>query len=446
MSDKMISRREFLSTSATVTLAGLAAPLLAGSPRGNVPPVNSRPNIIVILADDLGYGDLACYGSEVALTPHLDQMAAEGTRFTDFYVNAPICGPTRAGILTGRQHYRCGVPSNVPQDHGGLPLAEVTIAQVLSEAGYATGLTGKWHLGRPEEYWPINRGFQEAWWADRGVNYFTHLYKDGKKWLWRNGQRINPEGYWPHLVTREAQKFIRHHQREPFFLYVPYHLPHTPIQALQKHLALYPDVPGGQTKTYYAMISALDEQVGDILATVREFGLAENTLVFFLSDNGAHRSEKFGDNSPFSGHKGTTDEGGIRIPAIAWWPGTVPTGRESAELACSLDLFPTFAAMAGAKLPKVWLDGLNVLPLLKGESASPHEALYWAWQEERVIRQGKWKLFHETDKFRLYDLEADPQEQTNLAATHPDVVERLAPLLAEFSEHLLEKSPPAYPR
>ncbi len=449
MPSSEMSRRDFLRAAGAAALAGGTAALGTGESIAARAQQTERPNIVVILADDLGYGDLPCYGNPHTIAPRLDQMAQEGVRFTDFYVTSPYCTPTRAGFLTGRQPERVGLNYLVmrgPTFTHGLDLKEITVADTLGEAGYTCGITGKWHVGFLEQFWPRKRGFHEFWGTlSGGCDYYEHIYKDGNKYVYRNEDRIDPEGYLTDLITHEALKFLRHHHNDeqPFFLYVPYTTVHTPWQVPERYEKLYEhlEVPD-YMRRYYGMVTSLDESVGQILDQIEELGISDNTLVFFFSDNGGHHKIE-GSNTPLRGHKGTMWEGGYREPAIARWPGVMPAGQVSTEMFTSLDLFPTFCELTGTPPPDVYQDGKSVWPLLNGSGPSPHEELYWCFRDQYNIRRGNWKLMcTQKDQYRLYDLEADIAETTDCYQQQPQIAAELKARLDHFEAHIHDDRPP----
>jgi arylsulfatase A len=440
------------------------------------------PNLIVILADDLGYGDLGCYGSKVIATPRLDRMAREGIRFTDFYVASPFCSPSRAALLTGRLPARCGVPYVLfPSEHTGLPPEEVTMAEMLKSAGYATACIGKWHLGWRSGLRPQNQGFDESF----GVRHSNdadewtpgrafHQLTDFEPFALREGDRVVEQPVDQALLTekytRRALDFIRQHRERPFFLYLPHTMPHVPQYASPAF--------AGKSKdgVYGDCIEELDASTGRILDLLDELGLAENTLVIFISDNGAAvrqradakaktksvTAQRFpghahgGSNGPLKMGKGTTWEGGVRVPCLVRWPGVIAKGRVESTPVSALDLFPTFAALAGVKPPAgVKLDGRDISALLKnaGEPQGGARLLtHYFGVQLQAVREGPWKLIvpitqppairveslwfaHQKGLFErqhrlwtqatLYHLTDDPGEQNDLAAAHPEIVTRL---------------------
>ncbi len=435
-----------------------------------------RPNFVLIFADDLGYGDLASYGHPSFQTPHLDRMAAEGARFTDFYVPMPYCAPSRASILTGRYPFRHGVVGNPTPDNGvndyGLPAAEVTIAQVLKQQGYTTTCIGKWHLGHVSEYLPIKRGFDSY----LGILYSNdmrpvQLVEDDRVVEYPVAQGTLTKRY-----TERALRSIESKRDEPFFLYLAHAMPHKPLAASEDFYT--PDTPHD---LYADVMRELDWSVGQILAKLRELDLDRKTLVVFTSDNGPSWG---GSTGGLRGMKGRTWDGGIRVPLIAWWPDRIPAGLVSKEVAASIDIFPTFAKLAGASLPAdSTLDGRDIFPLMTLAGArSPHEAiLAMVGGRLQIVRSGKWKLhvrapgpprgpaniqsyidtsfnFRRPDgttiiapfeqphptrhpgvltgdarkDMMLFDLETDPSEQRDVADSHPGVVKRLKALFDAY--------------
>jgi arylsulfatase A-like enzyme len=419
----------------------------------------SRPNIVVIFADDLGYGDLACYGHPTIRTPQLDRMAREGIRFTQFYSAAEVCTPSRAALLTGRLPPRSGMCSNkrrvaFPNTTGGLPDGELTIAELLKTKGYATACIGKWHLGHLPQFLPGKHGFDYSF----GVPYSNDMDRVPSApmgraaflkpqidyWnvpLLKNGEAIERPAD-QHTLTRrytdEAIRFIQEHKDQPFFVYLPHTMPHVPLfvsegAAGKSSRGLFGDV-----------VEELDVNVGRLLQTLRDTGLAQRTLVVFTSDNGPWLTQ--GDQGGSAGllrdGKGSTWEGGMRVPAIAWMPGTVPAGVVSQELASTLDLLPTACALAGIEPPADRpLDGYNLLPLFHGEKSPRREMFYYRGFELMAVRLGPWKAHFKTqtgygqpqpeshDPPLLFNLEVDPSERFNVAAANPAVLAEIRTLV-----------------
>ncbi len=356
----------------------------------------SRPNIVVILADDLGYADLGFQGSTDIRTPHLDALAASGVRCTQAYANHPFCSPMRAGFLTGRYQHRFGYENNVAFDlhnkHMGLPVSERTVAARLRAAGYRTAIMGKWHLGAAAPFRPNKRGFDHFFgFLGGGHDYFTvdanHPTGEGYRHpLQRNGQPATFEGYLTDALSAEAVSFVEEHREEPFFLYVAYNTPHTPLQAPASYLDRYAGIEDRKRRTYAAMVSAMDDGVGRLQAALAEHGLREKTLVMFLSDNGGpvrQGSPNGASNGPLREGKGTVYEGGIRVPCVLSWPGTLPEGRVYDEPIIALDLTATaLSAGGGLSGEEKEIDGVSLLPYLTGKRReAPHEWLCWRWQE-----------------------------------------------------------------
>ncbi len=402
------------------------------------------PNIILIVADDLGYGDLSCYGNQEISTPNLDRMAADGVRFTDFHSSAPVCSPTRAGLLTGRYQQRCGITEVIlaagPRTQGLAP-EEITFSKELKRAGYRTALFGKWHLGYLPRFNPDKHGFEEfRGFVSGNVDYVTHIDQAGYADWWHNSELSPEEGYTTELITRHSVRFIEENKERPFFLYIAHAAPHSPYQAPGDPPRRLPGQPVKQRRatnvgpTYRKMIEAMDEGIGRVLGALRAAGIERDTFVFFFSDNGATH---VGSNGPFRGLKGSLWEGGHRVPAIAYWPGTVPGGRVSHETATCLDLFPTFLAVAGVPLPKIKLDGVNLLPHLTQAVPLGRRRLFWAYNEQRAMREGRWKLVTQPgQKPFLSDLAADPGEQLNLADSHPARVIAMTEAIAAWEKEV----------
>lgn len=417
--------------------------------------VLAGPNVIIFYADDLGVGDVGCYGAQDIRTPHLDTLAGEGVRFTSYYSAAPICSPSRAALLTGRYPIRAGVPTNVSSKpgHSGMPGEQVTLAELARSRGYATGLVGKWHLGFCDETRPNAQGFDEFFGHHAGcIDFYSHMFywQDPPHHdLYRNRTEIHEEGrYMTDLIEREAIRFIAQHaagsNAKPFLLYVAFNAPHYPMQAPERFRKMYAHLPA-ERAIYAAMVTRMDEAIGRILDTVRQANLTDNTFVFFASDNGAttemRGNGKGGCNGPYRGHKFSLFEGGIRMPAIISWPGRVPRGEVRDRLVCAVDIWPTVAEIIGAAPPAGHkIDGISLIPLLRDAEAPGHDALFWKHGGQEAVRQGDWKLVlnglqtfeggkNETlkgeDAVFLANLQTDPGESRNLSHEQPDHVRQL---------------------
>jgi len=408
------------------------------------------PNFVIIMADDLGYGDTSTYGGWIE-TPQLDRMAAEGLKFTDFHASGNVCSPTRAGLLTGRYQQRAGIPAVINADPAvaahrwGLHTSEVTFAELLKQAGYATGLMGKWHLGYTKDFNPVHHGFDAfRGYVSGNVDYISH-YDRMETYDWWNGlELVEEEGYSTHLITKHALRFIEEHKAGPFCLYVAHEAVHGPYQGPddppqrgpQKARAKNPDVKAA----YRTMMAEMDKGVGEVLEAIRRHDLAERTLVFFFSDNGANKN---GSNAPLRGFKGSNWEGGHREPAIAWWPGEIQPGTVTDQLAISLDLMPTMLELAGAEVPKGHrLDGVSLVPvLLEGKSVGTRQ-LFW---NGRAMRDGAWKLLIDgkgAEGAGLYNLEEDIGEQNNLAEKYPERAQAMLEAIEAWKEDVAAGATP----
>jgi arylsulfatase A-like enzyme len=450
-----------------VILALLGLPTAAHAEPG------ARPNVVFILADDLGYTDLGCYGSGYYETPHIDQLAAEGVRFTDAYNCGPNCQPTRAALMSGQYSPRTGVytvgginrfnwrsrPLKPVQNVTTLPLEIQTVADILRQAGYATGMFGKWHLGRDDAHHPAQRGFDEAIESSgRHFDFATHPPVEHAA-----------DAYLADFLTDRAVDFIERHKSQPFFLYLPHfgvHSPHEAKPELVEHFRSKAPAGGHHDPTYAAMIASVDESVGRVVAKLAEAGLAENTLVIFTSDNGGvggYHSiglTKNGvtDNAPLKGGKGSLYEGGIRVPYIFRWTGAIAAGRTDATPIHAVDFYPSMLELAGAERPERQpLDGESYLPLLTGAATSlQREAIYWhfpgylgagrgQWRTlpVSVVRAGDWKLLEylEDGRRELYNLADDVGEERNLADADPQRTEQLQQLLSAWREQIGARLP-----
>ncbi len=409
------------------------------------------PNVVVLLADDMGIGDVGCYECTDIKTPHLDALAAAGVRFTNYYSAAPVCSPSRAALLTGRYPIRAGVPSNCSSKPGdpGMPADEITFAELAAKRAYATAIVGKWHLGFSSDTRPNAQGFDFFFGHHAGcIDYYSHMFYWQTPYhhdLYRNRTEVREEGrYMTDLIVREATQFIDAHRAGPFLLYVAFNAPHYPTQAPERLCRQYAHLKGPRA-AYAPLVAGLDEAVGRIVDRLRTLGLDRDTLVFFTSDNGPSIEDRAngggGSAGPFRGHKFSLFEGGIRMPAILVWPGTVPANETREQLAIAMDLFPTIAEAIGADPPAGrTLDGKSWLPLLKDRAAAGHETLFWAQGNQAAVRQGRWKLVRNgldaegpgrqapltgDDAVFLADLTADPSERSNLRLAHPDIARDL---------------------
>ena len=438
-----------------------------------------QPNLVVLFADDLGYGELGCQGNPEIPTPHIDSIARNGVRFTSGYVAGPNCSPSRAGLLTGRTPTRFGYEFNPigarnEEPGHGLPANETTIAEALHDAGYTTGLFGKWHQGGSAPYHPFRHGFDEffgftheghyfvpppyngvttmlrrktlpgggkgRWEGKKGLVYTTHMGHDEPDYdannpIIRGGQPVEETKYLTDALTREAVDFIDRHDDKPFFLYLAYNAVHSPLQGADAYMEKFAHIEDIHRRIFAAMLANLDDSVGAVLAQLRKSGLEEDTLVFFLSDNGGPTRELTSSNLPLRGEKGSMYEGAIRIPYMVQWKGKIPCGQVYHKPVSSFDIFATIAANSDSvALPKV-AEGVDLLPYLTGQdTGTPHETLFWRQGGRTALLHGDWKLlrmsgWNKTGKaqWELYNLAQDLSEEHNLAKSQP---ERLAELTA----------------
>jgi len=463
-------------------LAALLAVTAALAPAARALAANADrpPNIVLIFTDDQGYQDLGCFGSPLIKTPHLDKMAAEGMRFTSFYSASSVCSPSRAGLLTGCYPVRVNVPRVLfPGSKTGLNPEEITIADLLKTKGYATACIGKWHLGHHPSMLPTGNGFDYYF----GIPYSNDMTIDPSAKLaedivlndgmtvekirgfeLKGGNSTGPRNQVPLMrndevieypidqstltqrYTEEAIRFITEHQDQPFFVYLPHTMPHIPLFASEQFRGT------SERGLYGDVIEEIDWSTGRILATLKNLGLDDNTLVIFTTDNGPWKlrnRELGGHADPLRGFKFQTYEGGMRVPCIMRWPGRVPAGGACDEIAATIDLLPTFAQLAGATVPddRV-IDGRSIWPLMAGQpgATTPHEAyFYYSANGEslQAVRRGKWKLRITKEETELYDLEADISETTNLAAKHPEIVAKLTKRMEDFDRELKANQRPA---
>ncbi len=435
---RRVDRRKFL-TAAGAGMAGLMARRLHAAER--------KPNIVVIIVDDMGYSDIGVHGCKDIPTPNIDSIAQNGVRFTNGYVSCPVCSPTRAGLMTGRYQQRFGHEFNTgppPQgleEHVGLPLTEVTIADLLKAAGYVTGAVGKWHQGIFPHFHPFKRGFDEFFgflhgghsYIDPGLGTFNPIL--------RGEEPVDEKDYLTDAFSREAVAFIDRHGNEPFYLYLSYNAVHTPMQAPQKYLDRFPDIADEKRRTYAAMLSAMDDGVGAVLGKLREFGLERDTLLFFIDDNGGPENANGSINDPLRAGKGSMYEGGIRVPFMIQWPERIPANKTYDKPVIALDILPTAVVAGGGRLPgdRV-IDGVDLLPYVTGKKdARPHGTLFWRSGTNHAMRGRDWKLVRLGDNPpELYDLAADISEAADLAQAKPNMVKRLTGALAKWESEMVE--------
>lgn len=410
-----------------------------------------RPNLVVILTDDQGYNDVGFNGCTDIPTPHLDQLAANGVKFTNGYVSYPVCGPSRAGLLTGRYQDRFGYTTNPSVDpsnpKAGLPLEEETIAQVLQKVGYKSAVIGKWHMGTHPHFHPHKRGFDHFFgFLAGGLSYFPQLLtlndlsEVERNWHWynikveRDGEKIEIDDYLTDELTNAAIDFVQKEAkaRNPFFLYLAYNAPHAPLQATEKYLSRFTHIKEKDRRTYAAMVSAVDDGVGKLMETLRRQGLLEDTIVFFLSDNGGPISKNASNNAPLRGAKSDLFEGGIRVPFAMQWKGTIPAGQTYEEPIISLDIMGTIAAITGVPISSDRpLDGVNLVPYLtRKKTGAPHEQLFWRKLEQQgmAVRSGSNKLVANSQRqkhYALFDLKTDIHEDENLRWKKPQITKEL---------------------
>ena len=414
-----------------------------------------KPNIVFILADDLGYGDLGCYGCPDIRTPYLDRLAAEGVKFTDFYANGAVCSPTRIAFLTGRYQQRLGLDNALYyQEMGrGLPEDGTTIADSLSSAGYVTGLAGKWHVGYDHERQPRQQGFDHFFGLLGGNHhYFDHMDRIGVPDLWLGNDAIEREGYTTDLLTEDAIAFIEKHREKPFFLYLSHAAPHFPwLGPDDRDKVVKPKHKSwqqGDRGTYIAMVERMDSGIGKVLAKLDKLDLRKKTLVVFTSDNGGHTYSR---NAPLRGAKATIWEGGIRIPCIARWPDVIPSGTVTSQVGITMDWTATFRRLAGLATDPAGEDGIDLLPVLTGKEPERERTLFWRRkkgpvrkkvEEGRAVRQGRWKLIEQATGERcLFDLEADISESNNLIDQEPDPANKLRAELDDWERRMDSQSP-----
>lgn len=464
------------------------------------------PNIIVILADDLGLMDVSRYGGKNVQTKNIDAIGANGVTFQEGYISSPICAPSRAGLITGRYQQRFGFEINIHERYPknrieyfvyanllntgdwkvaqhddwaiptfeamhqqGLPPTEFTLPELLKTKGYHTAAIGKWHMGYNKTAIPINRGFDYHYGFYEAFSLYApenqsgivnqklkdfsdpHIWGKGRTGncaIRKNDSIVEESTYLTTKIAQETNEWISQHKDHPFFVYVPFSAPHTPFQATQKYYDLYAHIDNPEKRIYYAMIHALDDAVGSIMNHLKTLNLEENTLVVFLSDNGGATYTGAADNSPFKGGKFTNFEGGIRVPFMMQWKGKIPNGMEYKQPISSLDIFATATALAKVQLPQDRaFDGVNLIPYLLDstyQNAAPHPNLYWRSEYHKAVRQGPWKMIQDdlANQTVLYNMHQDKSEQHNLASKHPEVVQKLEQAFQTWEKDMIPSNWP----
>ena len=452
---RAISRRDFLE-------GGVAAAALHILPRQHLQPAG-RPNILFILADDLGYGDLSCYGRPDYRTPHIDRLAREGLRFTSNYTAAAVCTPTRVALMTGRYPARLPIglmePLQDVDESVGLPPEHPTVASRLKEAGYDTALIGKWHLGFLPEYGPLRHGFDEFYGILSGaVDYFSHRSSSGRLDLHEGNVTVDQAGYMTDLLTQRAVQYLNRRHAAPFYLALHYTAPHWPWEgptdtaasralrevgdtAASRFVRGYAD--RGSPGVFTTMMQRLDEGVGRLMRALRDARLERDTFLVFTSDNGG---ERYSYNWPTSGGKGTLSEGGIRVPAIVRWPGRVPAGRTTDQSIITMDRVATLLAIGGATPdPAYPLDGLDLSSLCRGEPVRFDRTIFWRTRLEDAARRGRWKYLMRNRDESLFDIPRDPGEGADLAVYEPETLTALRAEFQGWSKQMLPRAPASAP-
>ena len=427
----------------------LLLPAIALLPNKSHAQQSTKPNFVLIVADDLGYADLSVHGSKQIPTPNIDKLAHEGVNFTQGYVSAPVCSPSRAGLLTGKYQVRFGYDNNLGGNQPGfdpqflgLPVEQTTMADRLKDLGYVTGIIGKWHLGYEPQFHPLKRGFDEFWgYTGGGHDYFV-AKPDGMGYkcpIECNYKTPQPLTYITDDKGNECVDFIKRHKNEPFFLYAAFNAPHAPMEATEADLELFKNIANKKRRTYCAMVYRLDINVGKIMKALKDEGLDKNTLVVFISDNGGPVDSNGSINAPLNGQKGILLEGGIRVPYFMRWPGKLPAEKTINYPVISLDILPTFVELAGGQITKKeGLDGVNLMPFITGkETAKPHDEFTWRFTISAAIREGDWKLIRLPDRLpMLYNLHDDISEQNDVALQHLDRTKEMLKKLGEWDVHL----------
>ena len=403
-----------------------------------------KPNVLIILADDLGWADLGFQGSKDIRSPNLDRLAAQSVRFTDGHVTASVCSPSRAGLMTGKYQQRFGHEANTPPSDQGMDVQQITMADSLKQLGYRTGVIGKWHLGNNDQFYPTKRGFDYFYGLREGSrSYFYNAKKEDKptsnKRIELNGQQEKFDGYLTDVLGDKAVEFVKDQPDDPFFLFLSFTAPHGPMHATKEDLAKFASIENKKRRTYAAMIWAMDRAIGRVLDQLDALGKADDTIVWFLSDNGG-ATNNGSINLPLAGHKGIKFEGGIRVPFLMRWSKRYSNGRAYAPMVSSMDIFATSLAAAGGDVDAARLDGVDLLPFLDGkQNESPHQEMHWHKLWFSAMRDGPWKLIYVQDYgYALYNLDEDLTEAKNLASSESDRLESMKKRMTTWKESMQE--------
>ena len=434
--------RRIILLAAAMAAAVATAPISAQSGEAR------RPNVVLIITDDVGYGDFGSYGAPDVRTPHIDSLAKDGVRLTDFYANGATCTPTRTGLMSGRYQQRFALERPIGSATSadaemGLPATGRSLPQLLKNHGYATALIGKWHLGYKPEFSPNAHGFDYFFGFKSGfTDYYHHVSGDGRPDLFENDRAVDVPGYMTDLITERAVGFIEQNRQRPFFIDVSYnagHWPYQPPGAPSKardngrHLSPFDEATSTRAD-YVAMLEHADSGVGRILQALDKLGLRENTIVIFTNDNGG---EWLSRNTPLFHHKGSVWEGGIRVPAIIRWPGRIPAGRVSGQVGITMDLTASILAATGTPVASdAGLEGIDLLPVLEGRAPEVERTLFWRVPGQQAVRSGDWKLMMDGGRPMLFNLRTDIAEHNDLIGQRSDIARRLRPLLAAWQENV----------
>ncbi|KRP36059.1 MAG: sulfatase [Opitutaceae bacterium BACL24 MAG-120322-bin51] len=408
-----------------------------------------QPNVIIIFTDDQGSVDMNAYGATDLSTPHMDSLAKRGVRFTQFYAAAPVCSPSRVGLLTGRTPQHGGLHGNVGLDSVGMPSAQVTIAEELKKAGYATAHIGKWHLGYSKQTIPNGQGFDYSFGHLVGCidNYSHFFYWSGpnKHDLWRNDKEVFHNGeFFPDLMVKEAGQFMEKNKDEPFFIYFAMNSPHYPYQGSPEWLEYYKDLKYPRN-LYAAFLSTMDERIGQLIQKLDDLGLTEDTIVIFQSDHGASQEVRAhgggGSAGPYRGYKFSLYEGGIRVPAIISWPGHLPENQVRSQMVTGCDWYPTILSLCRLNAASHKIDGQSLVPIIEAVDApTAHKSFNWKSGESWSVREGKWKLIVSGNETELYDIPNDLGEVNNLATENPETVIHLKKVSQKYWSSINEKN------